>query len=648
VTGERALLLAFAAVALAGFAGGAAALDPPHDATQSIECSSCHTPHSAPGGTLTTVLGNANLCMSCHLPGGPATAFPFAAADQAVPAPGLPSGVTPHGTSHRWDSGPAGWVEKVAGNSSSGAVGSSGAFTGRYAKTYTITITTAGDVGAARFGWTATTPGGGSGTNVTTAPVVALDQGISATFANGTGSPSFVAGSQWRIYVRTDLVQPTNPEMALRLENGALMCSTCHNQHSQERTPFDPGAPGWGGPGTGEGRHFQRVDNDLGQMCVDCHAPRDVATSGGGSHPVGVTIPSGAYQAPASLPLDPGGRVACATCHQPHYATATDGSLARIAGNVALCSQCHTLADLTTPGVHFAVPEPNLLWPGGQYGSTYPAVTGAANEGSCKNCHSPHGWPDSASPSQDYPKLLVERPSELCFTCHDGSPADDVRPGFASTLWVTAPAGASDNPNLNTRHDVWRADHAVSGTDLTCADCHDPHTVGAVLVRPDPDPGDGRVPTAGASWPGSDLRSEWCLDCHDGSLPSGVTPPTVALTNIRDTYLSSDDHGTSNGSASLKSGYGWADDDIVPCTACHVEVHGSTNLFQLRTTIYSKDGTTPIPSDCGGTTVAVTNNNIRNTAIQGWCFCNTCHTGSMGSSRTNCFTSGCHVHGDRF
>jgi predicted CXXCH cytochrome family protein len=145
---------------------------------------------------------------------------------------------------------------------------------------------------------------------------------------------------------------PAAQEMARRLENDTtIMCSTCHNQHLQEKTPFDPDAS----PTAGDaGRHFQRVDNDTNQMCKDCHSDRDmnsVRTYDNGnnlSHPVGVALPSGDpkfHDAPKepngnpqtggpsftgngtgdsnptnNLILDASGQVQCTTCHSPHYA----------------------------------------------------------------------------------------------------------------------------------------------------------------------------------------------------------------------------------------------------------------------------------------------------------------------------------------
>jgi predicted CXXCH cytochrome family protein len=71
------------------------ALDPPHDNSNNINCINCHTPHGAPGGSITREAGNPNLCMTCHTPGGLATNRPFNDVDQARP------GVS--GFSHRWD-----------------------------------------------------------------------------------------------------------------------------------------------------------------------------------------------------------------------------------------------------------------------------------------------------------------------------------------------------------------------------------------------------------------------------------------------------------------------------------------------------------------------------------------------------------------
>lgn len=58
-------------------------------------CNGCHMFHEATGGSLTSTLGNSNLCLSCHVSGGAASTKPFVNADKAIP------GVS--GNSHAWD-----------------------------------------------------------------------------------------------------------------------------------------------------------------------------------------------------------------------------------------------------------------------------------------------------------------------------------------------------------------------------------------------------------------------------------------------------------------------------------------------------------------------------------------------------------------
>jgi predicted CXXCH cytochrome family protein len=450
------------------------AVDPPHHPDNSIDCLNCHTPHGAPGGSITRVDGNPNLCMSCHNPAGPAAARPFADADQAFPGQ--------VGTSHRWDSGPSGHVQASLSNTSAGEVKSGGAFTGRIEKTYTITISLAGNAGTATFGWTDSDGASGSGATGTDVP---FTDGLTLSFVDGPTAPSFVVNDSWTLFVRTDLTLPSLDDpferpMAARIADGKVVCSVCHDQHSQSKAPFDPAAPVFGGPGTGAGRHFQRQDNESNQMCKVCHSARDVQSSDDGSHPIGVPIPAGDFQSPVSLPLDAQEKVQCLSCHAPHFTDSGganggqgDGYILRLGiGN--LCYDCHTLADRDNAS-HLS-PTTGVLWPGGQYGSSFPAHTGE-KRGFCINCHWPHGWPDDANVSQDYPRLWVERydiaddgsdpddAEDLCFTCHDGSPATtDIRGEFAK---------GTNGPDI-FHHPVVDSEQGP-GRSVECVDCHNPH-----------------------------------------------------------------------------------------------------------------------------------------------------------------------------
>lgn len=566
---RRHLSLLFAALMLCHSAT-VWAIDPPHEQ----DCANCHIPHHAAGAAPTAAAGNANLCMTCHNPVGVAWPLPFAASDQAAAGT--------RGTSHRWDSGVAGYVEADPTNTSSGAVQSGGAFSGRYSKTYTITITEAGDAETARFSWTATAPGGGSGIDVQAGTGVALDEGVTVSFANAAVSPSFRLSDRWRVVVTTDLSQPASA--TLRLVDGRVVCSTCHDQHSQQRTPFDPNAPDYGGRGTGAGRHFQRLSNETDQMCRDCHRKRDVADASEGSHPVGIAVPSDpAYRTPLGLPLDAAAnQIECQTCHGVHFASSGganggfgDGYLLNRSLD-QLCNECHVGGGDPESNPHLD-PIDGALWPGGRFGSTFPAQP-AQRRGACTNCHWPHGWPNDAEPNADYPMLLVDRVDRLCLNCHDNDESHthgqgcletchgDHSKGFAhgggssgagcagchghDNGWNGASYyGTTSSHSTHTDHDA----DDLRGPELACDACHDSQNIPYFRSGIDGN-GDGRfdltetdvcdtchspggdfdgvsdaVVGAKLNWPegiydGGALRAgrqDWCVTCHDQA-PSAI------------------------------------------------------------------------------------------------------------------------------
>ena len=577
--GPRILLLAFAMLCLAS---DLQASDPPHDSFNSIECVSCHTLHSAPGGTLTTVAGNSNLCQSCHVSGGSATNKAMDEADQAQPGLALPAGMSASGTSHRWDAGVTGRLNSITGNTSTGTIKSEGAYTGSNIQTYMITITRAGDVGVAEFEWNRVLKESGSGSpdgGAVAGGLVALGNGLELSFENGASSPSFNLGDGWNLFVTADVALPTNTELFKRLENGATRCSTCHDQHSQELTPFDPLAPAYAGTGTGDGRHFQRLDNDIDQMCSDCHAARHVSSALMGSHPVGVGIPSsGDFVNPSSLPLDASGNIACLTCHEVHYSGTANGLLLRINDYPTLCSECHVPAGAAAS--HFGASSA-LLWPGGQYGSSFPAITDTSQTGSCANCHYPHGWPDSVDPTVDNPSLANDFEEQQCLTCHDGSPANtDLLTEFQKASSHPLALGAA-------LHDVVETGVVNSpGRHVECVDCHNPHeattSTGAPGPSTSPRTADGPlagvqgIDTSGATVAVAAYEYEVCYRCHADSSgkPAAKTSRQFPNTNVRTefdgtaaSYHPVTTAGKSSNVPSLING--WQTNSVMTCTSCH-------------------------------------------------------------------------------
>lgn len=755
----------------------ALALDPPHDASRSINCTSCHITHHAPGGAITKVAGNPNLCMSCHSAGGVASTLPFADTDEAIPGTS--------GTSHRWDSGASGWVKVNPANTSPGTVQSSGSFSGSYAKTYTITIKTAGEAGTARFDWVSSKPvsqtyrdeftaiaytgtngtqdwsatpwqevveadgvnagvlrvlanaacasgnclrigggtidtralrrpanlggatsalltfsyrrqlatcpntstanvalqvskdgttwtslatynlnacdtaqvaqafditasiaaasqirflgvgttgatdfvyvddvqieymvSGGGSANVATGSSVALDEGISVTFTNGTAPPSFKVNDQWTVFANPDINQPTGLALAARITGGKVTCSACHNEHSQTAEPFDraapayptPGANGIAGPG-GQGRHNQRLDNNVNQMCSDCHSTRHVGTAAQGSHPVGVSIPGGSYKLPAALPLGKTTNdVQCMSCHQLHGSPAADGSLLRSANVTSLCTDCHTIADSTTPAVHLS-PSNGALWPGPQYGTRFPAITDTAKRGSCTNCHQSHGWPDGANPGQDYPMLLVNREENLCFACHDGSPATK------NVLLQFTKSYRHPTTDYGGRHNAKEggtaASYGTTNRHAECEDCHNSHAAAADTVAPTApnavnsirsvdrvavtNGAAGTVPTytyrARTDTTAPIAEYQVCFKCHSSwtSQPAGQSDMAVKFNSNNPSYHPVEAVGKNTNVNPNSFVNGWTGTRVMYCTDCHTSEdasvrgpHGSQYRYLLK------------------------------------------------------------------
>lgn len=626
------------------------ALDPPMDfPTNGVDCLDCHTPHSGDGDTLTVIDGNSNLCISCHSATGIASEKPFADADQAIPGTS--------GTSHRFDSGPSGWVKPATPNTGTGTVTSGGTFTGRIERTYTLTITTAGNVGTARFGWTDTASG--SGTNVLSGTSVALSSGITATFTNGT-TPSFALGDVFTIRVRTDLRLPSagdpdEEELALRLANGTkVVCSTCHNQHSQANAPADQSAPAYTGPGTGNGRHYQRATNSTNEMCLICHESRNVTTSDDGSHPVGVAVGSGVpstyFQSPADLATI-GGAVYCTTCHSPHFtdsgganAGAGDGYLLDKSIGT-LCYQCHTLADAATAS-HLSATS-GVLWPAGQYGSTFPVHT-SEKRGYCVNCHWPHGWPDDSDTNEDYPTLWVEQydvsesgqtdptdAEDLCFTCHDGSPAtSDIRTDIIK----------GTNSTTETFHHPVKDSEQVTATTgqagryAECISCHNPHRatstdrhayVAGVDIN-------GTAITAGSR---TLLQYELCFKCHGNTYNSARTYDTYSNTSSKRTdfattasayhpVVQAGRNTSANLTAQLRGGL--TTSSTIKCSDCHASNSFSATVGAIT------DSTSVTVGPHGSTYAPILRANLNRRILNG--------TGPSSYSSTNftlCF--GCHL-----
>ncbi len=580
--------------------GTALALAPPHDESNSITCKKCHAMH----GTL--VPRNAaqeSLCRTCHNPSGQASAMSNVA-NHVVDANTLVidcgSCHDPHSPQSTTDP----HTEQDANN-------------------------------------------------------LALIRGDTGKYVTGALEPAVFQQSPSH-FAFDDANQPWNG-----------ICQTCHtstNHHTRNNNALH--AHHVGESCTSCHNHESGFAAAAG-LCIDCHntvqgSRRQIVGTGGDfemfSHHVGGAGPE---------------TTDCKVCHDmtQHQQGAVrvkdvdnPGTVIMLTDNpltnsteatklTAFCLACHDSngAGGSAPFSDSVMPPvvDNVAWAAASHNGASVSCYGEGQFG----CHaSAHGSekrkllaPYTVAPT---PPENAEEEEGFCFSCHDsnGPASSNIQAVFAQPVrWVTDVVGDYSNLNLNDRHDVQYGAQSTSGAKVECTDCHDPHTANASnLLKSDPDPDDGRLPGTGQILAGADFQTEWCLDCHDDSFPATVTAPSTPLANVRSTHQNNDSHGIPTGNPALKSGYGWSSDDVVPCLACHSGRHISDkqNLFQLKDLVKSKDGSTDIPSDNVGFNYETTDNNIKNAAINGYEWCNTCHIASMGSKKGNCFS--CHYHGIRY
>jgi hypothetical protein len=339
----------------------------------------------------------------------------------------------------------------------------------------------------------------------------------------------------------------------------------------------------------------------------------------------------------------------CLSCHGDSIAASLDAS-----GGDQTQTSPFTGSDLTTANVEridatsWAFAAHNR--PSGSFPSSPVTCIGNGANG----CHaSGHGsesnsllasWDGISDPNLGTPASSAPvGPIAFCYNCHDadGPSSIDVQSQFNSgtNFQQTSGSGAL----INQRHDITTADQTYSSTpgfavSLSCKDCHSVHvdssaTHGAPVIDPDTatplpnysptgsytDDGYNISYNGGGDWdplnpeglPSGGFTEpdyiQFCLTCHDGTTPPGVTL-SEDLINMADAYAGSggeaqDQHGPGDGgtqtSTSGKGGlkFPWvtpADDQAnldpvnnyaaMNCSTCH-GAHGTGSIFNLRESI---------------------------------------------------------------
>jgi predicted CXXCH cytochrome family protein len=246
------------------------------------------------------------------------------------------------------------------------------------------------------------------------------------------------------------------------------------------------------------------------------------------------------------------------------------------------------------------------LWPGGQYGSLFPAMADPTQRGGCNNCHQAHGWPDAASPSNDYPMLLVDREENLCYTCHDGSPATkNLRANFARTYSHPVALIGRHSP----KEDGNPASYGNANRHSECSDCHNPHaatadyTASVLPAAPGSLSGVARVSVnnlsssnivytfRGPSDPTPVKEYEVCFTCHSGwtTQPSGQSNHAAKFNHLNPSFHPVEAAGKNLNINAAAWVNGWTGNRLMYCTDCHTSddttirgPHGSANRWILK------------------------------------------------------------------
>lgn len=272
-----------------------------------------------------------------------------------------------------------------------------------------------------------------------------------------------------------------------------------------------------------------------GDMCLSCHDGSTVDsrfTVWSTRHHTTDSVPSSAVRIPTDkFPLDPQGRMTCATCHTAH--AVPDSSDLRTViflrqPNVdsSLCLSCHPehaqKNDFQHPLGHSDSPVPAvILKAGGKTSADGHTII-------CQTCHEPHGATNAW--------MLVLPPSELCIACHTQK-APEAVPGSGAPVHRIGQAYPGFTPPA-----ALLREKAAFGPDaeLTCLSCHRLHEASGarpLLIRNNED-------------------SSLCLMCH--------LKEQAILGSAHDLRLSSPDTVNAAGENAATSG---------PCGACH-RIHG--------------------------------------------------------------------------
>ena len=220
---------------------------------------------------------------------------------------------------------------------------------------------------------------------------------------------------------------------AVRLINGNVECTSCHNPHVQKLDPKTP--------------MFLAINNSSSALCLACHSTIPSANGTGltnvleAGHGVSRAVGSAQTGGTTSRKSNP-----LAEWKTSIHATATNKLAPQLAGESNLL--------FGNPG-SMAVRRVSL----GSYGSV--------SRNGCLSCHAPHN-------AQGADSLLQEMDDQTCITCHNGSAV--VSPPIPNVLAeMAAPKYGHALSVANSPHRPNESVLLNQAIHVSCVDCHNPH-----------------------------------------------------------------------------------------------------------------------------------------------------------------------------
>jgi predicted CXXCH cytochrome family protein len=277
---------------------------------------------------------------------------------------------------------------------------------------------------------------------------------------------------------------------AVRLINGNVECTSCHNPHVQNIDPNNP--------------DVLVINNSSSALCLACHST--IPTGSGMGLTSALEASHGmmrAFGAPITASAASSKTNPLAEWKTSTHATATN----KVAGRILLASTAGVSKQASTASRQVSL---------GPYGSV-------AKNG-CMSCHTTHK-------AQGGDSLLQAADDQVCLTCHNGS--SNVSPPISNVLAeMVAPKYGHAFSVGNTPHRPNESVLLNQSIHVTCVDCHNPHSsnrVGGFTAAPTIRPSQALVrgisATDGATVVNPAVNQyENCLRCHGSSTGQQSNP----------------------------------------------------------------------------------------------------------------------------